>query len=114
MKGRKPSATAAREALEEAGLAGKISKTPIGTYQYVKRLTNGAPLDCTVEVYPMHVVRQRKRWPEQQQRAAQWFSVEDAAAAVGEPELRELIVRLGRSVSRVTLPLSALREDFVD
>jgi 8-oxo-dGTP pyrophosphatase MutT (NUDIX family) len=91
MKGRKPHATAAREALEEAGVVGRIGKRSIGTYRYVKTLEDGAPVPCSVEVFPMMVEGQRARWREQGQRTAQWFSAEDAAAAVQEPELKALI-----------------------
>jgi 8-oxo-dGTP pyrophosphatase MutT (NUDIX family) len=91
MKGRKPHATAAREALEEAGVVGRIGKQPVGSYQYVKRLKNGAPLLCTVDVFPMMVTRQRDRWREMDQRTLQWFPAEEAAVAVEEPELQTLI-----------------------
>jgi 8-oxo-dGTP pyrophosphatase MutT (NUDIX family) len=91
MKGRKPHAVAAREALEEAGVVGRIGKRPLGSYQYVKRLKNGAPLLCTVDVYPMMVKRQRDRWREQDQRTYQWFPAEEAATVVEEPELQSLI-----------------------
>jgi 8-oxo-dGTP pyrophosphatase MutT (NUDIX family) len=93
MKGKKPHATAAREALEEAGVVGAISKQALGAFQYVKRLKNGAPLLCTVDVFPLLVSVQRPHWPEQHQRTTQWFSAAEAAVAVDEPELRELIER---------------------
>jgi 8-oxo-dGTP pyrophosphatase MutT (NUDIX family) len=96
MKAKKPHAAAAREALEEAGVSGKIAKTPFGAYRYVKRLKNGAPLVCSVDVFPLQVVRQRKRWPEQHQRTAHWFTVAEAAESVDEPELQALIARFGR------------------
>jgi 8-oxo-dGTP pyrophosphatase MutT (NUDIX family) len=96
MKNKQPYAAAAQEALEEAGVVGKIAKTAFGAYRYVKRLRNGAPLVCTVDVYPLRVLRQRKRWPEQQQRTAHWHTVAEAAAAVDEPELQALIERFGR------------------
>jgi 8-oxo-dGTP pyrophosphatase MutT (NUDIX family) len=96
MNGKKPHAAAAREALEEAGVSGKVAKTPFGAYRYVKRLKNGAPLVCSVDVFPLQVERQRKRWPEQHQRTAHWFSVEEAAESVDEPELQALIARFGR------------------
>jgi len=96
MKDKKPHAAAAQEALEEAGATGRIAKTPFGVYRYVKRLKNGAPLVCSVDVFPMLVERQRSRWPEQHQRTAHWFSVEEASEAVDEPELKALIARFGR------------------
>ena len=91
MKGRKPHAAAAREALEEAGVVGRIAKQPVGSYQYIKRLKNGAPLQCTVDVFPMMVSRQRDRWREQDERTVRWFPAEEAAVAVEEPELQALI-----------------------
>ena len=100
MKGKAPYAAAAREALEEAGVVGKVGKEAIGVYHYVKRLKNGAPLDCVVDVFPLQVVRQRKRWPEQGQRTGHWFSVPEAAEAVDEPELQELILRFGQDLAQ--------------
>jgi 8-oxo-dGTP pyrophosphatase MutT (NUDIX family) len=100
MKGKAPYAAAAREALEEAGVVGKVGKEAIGVYHYVKRLKNGAPLDCVVDVFPLQVARQRKRWPEQGQRTGHWFSVEEAAEAVDEPELQDLILSFGQSLAR--------------
>jgi 8-oxo-dGTP pyrophosphatase MutT (NUDIX family) len=91
MKGRKPHATAAIEALQEAGILGKIEKTPIGRYHYLKRLQNGAALLCRVDVFPMRVLRQRKNWPEKDQRITQWVTAERAAELVDEAELSELI-----------------------
>jgi 8-oxo-dGTP pyrophosphatase MutT (NUDIX family) len=103
MKGKKPHAAAAQEALEEAGVVGKTGKTAIGAYQYVKQLANGAPLLCTVDVFALRVVRQRKAWREQAQRTAHWFTAEEAADAVQEPELQALIERFGRIIARAAL-----------
>lgn len=91
MKGKRPHAAAAREALEEAGVTGKIGKLPLGAYRYQKRLKNGAALTCLVDVFPLQVQRQRKDWPERRQRTAHWFTPLDAAKAVDEPELAALI-----------------------
>jgi 8-oxo-dGTP pyrophosphatase MutT (NUDIX family) len=91
MKGRKPHAAAAREALEEAGLVGKIEKSPIGSYHYIKLMRNGAGILCRVDVFPLEVQRQRKNWREREERVTRWFPIEDAAEAVREPELAKLI-----------------------
>jgi 8-oxo-dGTP pyrophosphatase MutT (NUDIX family) len=91
MKGRTAHAAAAREALEEAGLKGKVGKRALGAYSYGKRLSNGAVLACTVTVYPLAVQRQVKRWPEKGQRSFGWFSPSEAANRVNEPELATLI-----------------------
>ena len=91
MKNKKPHAAAAREAMEEAGVTGRVVKRPIGAYSYIKRLKNGAPLQCWVDVFPLKVTGQLNRWPEQGERTGHWFPVEEAAEAVEEPELQALI-----------------------
>ena len=96
MKGRKSHATAALEALQEAGLLGKIENAPLGSYHYKKRLKNGAALLCRVDVYPLRVVRQRKNWPERRQRTTRWFPCGKAARLVDEPELTRLIKGFGK------------------
>jgi 8-oxo-dGTP pyrophosphatase MutT (NUDIX family) len=101
MKGKRPHAAAAQEAFEEAGVRGRIGKTPVGAYRYVKVLKNGAPLVCSVDVFPMLVERQRKRWPEQHQRTAHWFTADEAAEAVVEPELQDLIARFARIAPQI-------------
>ena len=98
MKGKKPHAAAASEALQEAGVVGRIEKRAIGAYDYIKRLTNGAPLACTVDVFPLEVARQRKRWREQAQRVTHWFSAEEAAECVDEAGLRDLILAFAGEV----------------
>ena len=97
MKNRKPHAAAAREAMEEAGVSGRVMKRPIGSYSYVKRLKNGAPLQCVVDVFPLMVEQQRDRWREQAQRTVRWFPAEEAAIQVEEPELRALIIAFART-----------------
>ena len=92
MKGRKPYAAAAQEALEEAGLVGKVEKAPLGSYSYVKKMRNGAGILCRVDVYALQVQRQLKKWPEREERITRWFPIEQAAEAVREPELAKLIL----------------------
>ncbi len=92
MAGRTNSAAAAIEAIEEAGLLGVISGAPIGFYSYLKRFArHDRPL--RVEVFSLRVVRQRESWPEKDQRATQWFAVDQAAALVSDTQLSKLIVR---------------------
>lgn len=92
MKGKKPHAAAAREALEEAGVTGRIDKGSLGAYPYLKRLKNGDPAPCEVRVFALEVQHEHDVWPEMTQRERRWFSAEVAAAAVDEPELAELIL----------------------
>jgi 8-oxo-dGTP pyrophosphatase MutT (NUDIX family) len=109
MRGKRPYAAAAREAFEEAGVLGPIARSPIGAYDYVKRLKNGAPLACRVEVFPMRVSHQRARWPEQGQRTGHWFKLTEAAAAVDEPDLSELILAFEAEAPRIAAGLPARR-----
>ena len=111
MKGRKPHLAAAREALEEAGVAGRIAKRPVGSYGYLKRLKNGAPLECRVEVFPLKVQRQRKRWPEQHERTFRWFPAAEAAAAVDEPELQQLIGDFAQTLKADAMPIETQRAE---
>jgi 8-oxo-dGTP pyrophosphatase MutT (NUDIX family) len=100
MKRRKPHVTAAIEALQEAGLLGKIAKTKFGSFHYQKRLKTGAVILCRVDVFLLKVLRQRKSWPEKDQRITQWFSPAEAARLVEEPELSELIMSFEAVVAR--------------
>ena len=93
MKGIKPHKTAAREALEEAGILGKIAKTSLGGYSYAKRLQDGSVQICRVQVFSFEVEREHNSWLEKHERTRKWFAVADAAEAVEEPELREAILK---------------------
>jgi 8-oxo-dGTP pyrophosphatase MutT (NUDIX family) len=70
IRGAKPHASAAREALEEAGVVGRTDADAIGKYYYDKRLKNGTEARCKVEVFPLEVKSQRKRWRERGERKA--------------------------------------------
>jgi 8-oxo-dGTP pyrophosphatase MutT (NUDIX family) len=83
--------TAAQEALEEAGVVGDVESNSIGSYQFRKWLPGGLPVNCTVKVYPLEVLRLEDEYPEKEQRQRRWFNQETAAELVGEPELKELL-----------------------
>ena len=95
IKGLSPAASAAREALEEAGIEGAVSERPLGSFQYKKRLRDGSSVACEVEVFPLEVKGQRERWPEQGERDSKWFGINEAAAAVAEPELARMMRSFG-------------------
>jgi 8-oxo-dGTP pyrophosphatase MutT (NUDIX family) len=90
MKNKKPHKAAAQEAAEEAGVKGTVASTPIGQYRYWKRRTRDFVL-CEVNVYPLHVLKHLKTWPERGQRALRWFTPEEAALHIDEPELAALV-----------------------
>lgn len=84
---------AAHEAYEEAGLHGIPCPTPIGSYRYLKRRRSGRARKATVALFPLAVTGQADEWPEQDEREQRWFSLEEAARAVNEPDLGALIAR---------------------
>lgn len=84
---------AAREAKQEAGVTGKISGVPIGSYRYRKKTAEDIRV-LTVTCYILWVKKERKRWREQDQRTRVWFSQDDAVKKVREPGLKALIASL--------------------
>jgi 8-oxo-dGTP pyrophosphatase MutT (NUDIX family) len=100
MKGLSPHGAAACEAIEEAGVFGRVSKKSIGEFQYIKRLKNGAPLQCTVGVFPLKVAKQLTHWPEQKERTAHWFAPAEACELVEEPDLGALILAFSDAHAR--------------
>ncbi len=89
-----PHEAAAKEAFEEAGIMGEIRDTPIGSYAYMKRISDGCSIACEVDVFPMQVRRLLDDWPEKAQRERRWFTLPEAAMAVEEGELVTLLLRL--------------------
>jgi len=89
--GTAPHHAAAAEAEEEAGVVGAVCPTPLGSYRYRKRRRNGASLMVDVELFPLAVNRELPEWKESHERERRWFSLAEAADAVDEPDLRNLI-----------------------
>jgi 8-oxo-dGTP pyrophosphatase MutT (NUDIX family) len=87
-----PAESAAREALEEAGVSGEIQTTALGHYHYVKEKRK-VNLPCRVDVFALRVTRQHKQFAEKDARELKWVSPLEAAAMVDEPGLRRLILR---------------------
>ncbi|HEX8126368.1 MAG TPA: NUDIX hydrolase [Allosphingosinicella sp.] len=89
--GKSPVESAAQEAFEEAGIVGPVEAEPIGLYSYEKRRRSGASVPASVQLFRMTVAEERDSWPEKDQRERRWFAAAEAAAAVHEAELAELI-----------------------
>lgn len=103
-KGSTPAEDAAREALEEAGVSGEIGAEAIGVFHYIKEMKHGMGVPCRVSLYPLKVTKQRKSWSEKAARETKWHSVGEAAALVGEPELRRLILKFGARMNAPKAP----------
>jgi 8-oxo-dGTP pyrophosphatase MutT (NUDIX family) len=97
---RPPHISAAQEAREEAGVEGDIEKSPLGAFHYFKQRKNGNAVRCKVEVFALRVTDHRQEWPDKKSRELRWCSIADAAAAVGEPELRRLILAFDETKHR--------------
>ena len=91
-----PADAAAREAREEAGIKGSVSRREAGRYFYAKAQRAGPPVPCEVVVYPLEVQKLAASWKEKAERRRQWFVPETAAGLVREPDPAELIRRFGR------------------
>jgi phosphohistidine phosphatase len=88
--GLSPRESAAKEALEEAGIEGEIAETALGSYTCEKW---GAT--CTVAVYPMKVTRviAEEDW-EERHRGREWVTPDMAASRLKQEELRPLVKKL--------------------
>jgi 8-oxo-dGTP pyrophosphatase MutT (NUDIX family) len=91
IKGMKSPKSAAQEAFEEAGVRGKISKRPVGSYAYDKRLKNGRLQHVRVAVFALAVESEADAYPELGQREKLWLPIAEAARRVDEPELMVLL-----------------------
>ena len=85
------SENAAREAFEEAGVMGKISPEPIGSYHYLKEKKDGGGIPCSVEVFALEVTKQVDDWPEKDARELAWMPVQHAMMQVSEPGVRQIL-----------------------
>ena len=86
-KGHSPARSAAKEAWEEAGVTGRVSRRMLGRYRYEK--WQGV---CTVLVYRLDVERLHRTWPEAHVRRRRWFSPRGAAERLGDAALAGLIL----------------------
>ncbi|WFU13006.1 NUDIX hydrolase (plasmid) [Rhizobium sp. CB3090] len=92
IKGKEPHEAAATEAWEEAGVRGKVRKTPIGRYTYLKELEGGKVVPCVVEMFQVEVKEVGSQFKERGQRVVDWVSPDEAARRVREVELKSLLV----------------------
>ena len=110
MKGKKPWAAAAIEAMEEAGVKGHVARDVFGTYSYEKVLDDGTAQACNVQVYPMVVEQLKSDWKERKERTRKWFPLKKAAKLVDEPELADMMSRLTVKPKKVPVAGPLLRK----
>jgi 8-oxo-dGTP pyrophosphatase MutT (NUDIX family) len=90
IRGLAPHKVAAREALEEAGLLGKIERISIGTFEFDRRRV-GVETICRVDVYALNVKRQLRHWAEAGQRSVRRCDLTTALSLLTLPDLSILI-----------------------
>lgn len=91
-KGMEPHQLAAHEAFEEAGITGKVSRQPVGSFQYLKRFEGKSAKRCRVMVFSLHVAEEFADWPERTQRRREWVLPAEAAERIDELQLASLIL----------------------
>lgn len=80
--------SAAKEALEEAGVIGAVGGKPLGVYQQKKWGKS-----CSIKVYPMLVTRTYKVWKEDD-RKRQWLPLKKALKLVDNGGLKRIMKQL--------------------
>lgn len=83
--------SAAKEALEEAGVAGQIGTEPVGSYQNSDK---GILVD--VDLYPLRVDAQHEMWDEMDQRLRHWALLAETRRLLDDRSL----VRIAESFHR--------------
>ena len=94
-QGLTPKDSAIKEALEEAGLQGRIVGGELGRYTYKK--WKGI---CHVVVFAMQTDALADTW-EESFRRREWVSPTEAARRVSEPDLRKMIRVLGQQPPQI-------------
>jgi 8-oxo-dGTP pyrophosphatase MutT (NUDIX family) len=88
-----PQESALKEAIEEAGVKGKVSNDIFGTYEFVKWGNT-----CEVKVYLMKVDKQLDKWIEDF-RDRKWVDISKAVEMIDNTDLTKLVKRLSNHLN---------------
>ncbi|MBF0628775.1 MAG: NUDIX hydrolase [Magnetococcales bacterium] len=91
-----PATSAAKEAMEEAGIAGQVFPESIGAFEYEK--WNGI---CVAEVFVMQVEEVRDHWLESY-RDRVWLPLDEAVQRIDEAPLQAMMRQVPEFLARVT------------
>lgn len=97
IEGLTPWESAAREALEEAGVEGRIQTTPIGSSRTIKSGIRRSVIE--VEHYPLKVEVQHDEWQEMGQRYRHWAILPEAMRLITDKPLAELAQRTSQRIT---------------
>ena len=86
-------ASAVKEALEEAGVVGKIVGNSIGEFSNDK--WDGI---CRVVIYPMEVTKTIKHWEEESFRKREWFTVNASMKVISNKNLKRILLEFKKKI----------------
>lgn len=81
-----PQDSAAKEALEEAGIEGEVNPIPLGRYYY-KKWSN----TCKCDVFAMRVDIVHDQWQEQNDRDREWVEAKEAVTRLRHKQLKSIV-----------------------
>ena len=87
--GMTPQESAASEAIEEAGVIGKVFVEMLGEYEYNK--WGGI---CHVQMFPMEVTKIMDNWMESSFRERKWVSIAEAKRLLNKDKLKLMLDKL--------------------
>ncbi|WP_240533517.1 NUDIX hydrolase [Sinorhizobium fredii] len=90
--GESSAVAAAREAMEEGGVSGVVSRETIGSFDYTKE---GSDLSYHISVHLLEVKETLADFPEKQSRRLKWTPLDAAVNQVSQPGLRDLLLCSG-------------------
>lgn len=92
--GMTPWDSAAKEALEEAGVSGQIGTSPIGTYE-----NSDKGMRTEIDLYPLRVEAQLPEWQEMDQRLRHWALLTEAKRLLADRSLSSITEALHRQLT---------------
>jgi len=110
MRNRSNAKAAAREALEEAGVRGRVQSKPIGSYIYLKRLPDSVE-ECKLTLYLLEVEDELPTFEEMDERRRAWFSFAEAMDQADDAGLRDILRELEPRLRSARAALPAKPDD---
>ena len=92
--GMTPWDSAAKEALEEAGVSGEIDTNPIGTYY-----NSDKDMRVEIDLYPLRVEAQLEAWQEMDQRLRHWALLTETKRLLSDRTLSNIAETLHRQLT---------------
>jgi len=95
-----PASAAAREAMEEAGVEGRMHEDIQLEVQSLKQV-DGATTDLSVTYIPMLMETQHEDWSERKKRRRHWNTLPEAYRIAGGPDITSALEQFEQSVPKL-------------